>query len=251
MHIDLWTLALQTVNVVVLIWLLSRFLYRPVANAIAARQAVAGKTLAEAEQRLSAVQAQAAELKRQTDELAAAEADVLAKARANAEAERAAVLREAGEDVAKQRAQVRANLEREAAAVRKRLESEAVMLAADMTRALLRRAPVAAVTEAMFADLLVRLRALAPAEQAQFFAPGAAVTVTTADPASEADQARYARELQEAVPGLGRVAFAVDPDLIAGFELAGPNLVVSNSWRADLAQVALALGPGETSADAG
>ena len=30
MHIDWWTIALQTVNFVILVWLLQRFLYRPV-----------------------------------------------------------------------------------------------------------------------------------------------------------------------------------------------------------------------------
>ena len=39
MHIDRWTLALQTVNVLVLIWLLHRFFFRPVADIVAKRQA--------------------------------------------------------------------------------------------------------------------------------------------------------------------------------------------------------------------
>lgn len=251
MRIDLWTLALQTVNVVVLIWLLSRFLYRPLANAIAARQAAAGKVLAEAEQRLSAAQAQAAEMKRQADAVAAGEADVLAKARAKAEDDRAALLRQAGEETARLRAQARTDLEREAAAARRRLEGEAVTLAAGMTRVLLRRAPLQAVTEAMFADLLARLQALEPAERDRLLPAGCAMTVTTADPATEADQARYAGALQAAVPGAGPVAFAVDPELIAGFELASASLVVTNSWRADLARVAAALEPAEMQVHAG
>jgi F-type H+-transporting ATPase subunit b len=250
MHIDLWTLALQTINVIVLIWLLSRFLYRPVAAAIAARQAAAGKVLAEAEQQLAAAQAQAAELKRRTDELAAAEADALAKARARGEDDRAAMLRETDEETAKMRAQVRADLESEAAVVRRRLESEAVTLAALMTRTLLRRAPTQAVTEGMFADLLAQLKTLEPAERAKLLASGGRMTATTADPVAKADQARYVGALQEAVPGLDAVVFAVDPELIAGFELAGPSFVASNSWRADLAQVAATLAPAETSAHA-
>jgi F-type H+-transporting ATPase subunit b len=247
MHIDLWTLALQTVNVVVLIWLLSRFLYRPVADAIAARQAAAGKILAEAEQHLAAAQAQEAELKRRTDAAKAAEADVLAKAQAKAEDDRAALLRGADEDAAKLRAQARIDLQRETAAARKQLEGEAVSLAVAMTRTLLRRAPVPAVTEAMFADLRARLQALAPAERAKLIPAGAAVRATTADPLPPEAQARYTAGLREALPGVGAVAFTVDPELIAGFELAGPNLVVSNSWRADLAQVAGALAPAERS----
>jgi len=48
MHIDWWTLGLQTVNAVILIWFLARFLFRPVADAIAGRQEAAGRLLAEA-----------------------------------------------------------------------------------------------------------------------------------------------------------------------------------------------------------
>ena len=39
MRFDWWTLALQTVNFAVLVWLLHRFLYKPVLRAIDARRA--------------------------------------------------------------------------------------------------------------------------------------------------------------------------------------------------------------------
>ena len=42
MQIDWWTLGLQTVNALVLIWLLAHFLFRPVVDAITARQKAAG-----------------------------------------------------------------------------------------------------------------------------------------------------------------------------------------------------------------
>ena len=48
MHFDWWTLALQTVNVLVLIWLLGRFFFRPVMNIVAKRQAEANKLLSDA-----------------------------------------------------------------------------------------------------------------------------------------------------------------------------------------------------------
>ena len=44
MKIDWWTLALQAVNAAVLIWLLAHFLFRPVADIIAARQKAAQRT---------------------------------------------------------------------------------------------------------------------------------------------------------------------------------------------------------------
>ena len=41
MQIDWWTLALQTINFLVLVWLLTHFLYRPVRQVIAERKALA------------------------------------------------------------------------------------------------------------------------------------------------------------------------------------------------------------------
>ena len=73
MRVDWWTLALQTANVLVLIWLLARFLFRPVAEIVARRQDEANRLLADA----AAVQRQADEGR--TD---------LERARANIETER-------------------------------------------------------------------------------------------------------------------------------------------------------------------
>lgn len=245
MHVDGWTLALQTINVVVLIWLLSRFLYRPVIAAIAARQAAVAKILSEAEASRDAAAAEARDLQAKADAVRASEADVMAQARARAEAERAELLRAGEAEVAKRQAMARADLEREALAARKRLEADAASLAVDIARKLLRRAPAKAVAEAMFADLLARLDALSPAERNRLVPLGAQVGLKTFEPLAAAEQARFVAVLRKALPGLGGVDFEVDPELIAGFELAGPNLVVTNSWRADLAQIAAVLAPRE------
>ncbi|MGB8423446.1 MAG: F0F1 ATP synthase subunit B, partial [Paraburkholderia sp.] len=49
MRIDWSTLALQTINALVLIWLLARFLFRPVAGIIAERQKAAQTLIADAD----------------------------------------------------------------------------------------------------------------------------------------------------------------------------------------------------------
>ena len=49
MRIDWWTLSLQTVNVLILIWILSRFLFRPVVAMIDERRAATAKVLSDAE----------------------------------------------------------------------------------------------------------------------------------------------------------------------------------------------------------
>ena len=45
MRIDWWTLGFQAVNVVILVWLLQRFFWRPVAGMIAERRTAVQKAL--------------------------------------------------------------------------------------------------------------------------------------------------------------------------------------------------------------
>src|SRR5438045_648216 len=118
MHFDWSTLALQTVNFAILVWLLHRFLYQPVLRMVDARRAEIEKQYDSAR----ATEAQARE------QLAAGEAE-----RAAIAAERAAALREA-EAQAKQTASARrAQAEREAAAL---LEDARKTIAAERSQAL-------------------------------------------------------------------------------------------------------------------
>ena len=74
MHIDWSTLALQTINVLVLVWLLARFLFRPVKTIIAERRAAAEKLLADAAATRAQAEADAAEV-RQRLQSASADAE--------------------------------------------------------------------------------------------------------------------------------------------------------------------------------
>ena len=64
MTIDWWTLGLQTVNVLILVWLLGRFFWRPVAAMIEQRRAAAQRMLAEAEAKRAQATAALAEIER-------------------------------------------------------------------------------------------------------------------------------------------------------------------------------------------
>jgi len=100
MTIDWWTLGLQTINVAILVWLLKRFFWRPVAGMIEQRRAEQSGLLAEA-------QAARDEAAAARDAIAgtragfAAERDaLLAAARADAEKDAAARLDQAARDAA-------------------------------------------------------------------------------------------------------------------------------------------------------
>ena len=95
MHIDWSTLALQTINVLVLVWLLARFLFRPVKTIIAERRAATEKLLADAAATRAQAEADAAEVRQRLQSASADAERMMAEARTEAEAERARLLQQA------------------------------------------------------------------------------------------------------------------------------------------------------------
>ena len=121
MRIDWYTLALQTVNFAVLVWLLHRLLYRPVLRMvdarqehIAAQQSAARDALAQAKDELAGITAARSSIaaeRAQALASASAEADALKRARiASAEQEAATCLDEGRKKLASEREQALAGV---------------------------------------------------------------------------------------------------------------------------------------------
>lgn len=237
MSLDWWTLGLQTFNVVILVWLLARFLFKPVARIVAERQQAAGRLLDEAaaakaaaEQERAAVAAdhaqlagqQAALLQAAQDEAAAAKAQLLAQAQAEAERLRE---QEAASQAEQQRAQ------------QARIEAQAAQLALDIAARLLERLP----DEARVAGFVDGLRAgiaELPANARQSLVADVAPLRLRAPRALGADELAACRQALAAALGQPvELELTVEPGLIAGLELEGSAVVVRNSFRADLARL--------------
>ena len=237
MTIDWWTLGIQAVNVVVLVWLLQHFFWRPVAAMIEARRATAQQAAAD----VQASQAKAA----------AALTDI-AKTRAGFEAERKAILMAAHEAADADKATLLADAAKEAAGLlataeaeigKERAEAEAgwgdrsSRLAVEIAGRLAARLDGAQV-QAAFLDWLVAAIQAMPALQRQAVtadgAPLEALTATALDPAQ---QERTGVLIGKAFGVQPHITFTVDPALIAGLELHGEHFTVGNSWRADLGAI--------------
>src|SRR5260370_33352151 len=92
MKIDWWTLGLQAVNAIVLIWLLAHFLFRPVVNAIAAPQTAAGQLLADAKAAKAAADSERDKAAAEAARLAEHRSEPLKAAEAEAATARSALL---------------------------------------------------------------------------------------------------------------------------------------------------------------
>ncbi len=91
MQIDWLTVAAQIVNFLVLVWLLQRFLYRPITEAMARREARIETRLSEAKEARAEVETEARRLREKQQELEASRDEVLRKARQEADELRTAL----------------------------------------------------------------------------------------------------------------------------------------------------------------
>ncbi|QJU58283.1 hypothetical protein HL653_11245 [Sphingomonas sp. AP4-R1] len=233
MRIDWWTLALQAVNVLILVWLLGRFLFRPVLDTIAARQASAQALLDDAGQAKDRAEAEAQALKEQNEGFLTEAAARRAEIRTEAEAERQRLLAQARLAADAVVAQGHVAIDAERGRVAAQWRERAGSLAASMAGTLLARLPPEQTMQAMVDALKARLGDLSEADRRSLTAAGP-VTVATPAPLTPDLQAEVARALGDILLDTTTPIFAVDPDLIAGAELRTPHAVVRNSWRADL-----------------
>lgn len=244
MKIDWSTLALQTLNALILIWLLGRFLFRPVAKIIAQREAQANALIGDANAAKAAAQAERDASRAEREDLAAQRAQALARIEADALAQHEALLAAARDEAERLRAQAAAERERERAAQAAADSAAAARLALDIAARLLARLAERLPDEQRVTPFIDGL-----ADGVRLLSPGARVALAAQAPLRlAAPRALTANERAACAAALA-AAFArqpqfdteIEPALIAGLELSGAHGVVRNSWRDQLDQIASGL----------
>jgi F-type H+-transporting ATPase subunit b len=95
MLLDWFTIGAQALNFLILVWLMKRFLYKPILNAIDAREKLIAKELADADAKKSEAQKERDEFQKKNEEFDQQRAALLTKATDEAKAERLRLLEEA------------------------------------------------------------------------------------------------------------------------------------------------------------
>ena len=236
MTIDWWTLGLQTLNFIVLVWILARYLFRPVSRIIAERQAAAHAALDAAEAaKVDAIAARAV-ARDQSDAIAAERATLMTKARADAEAERRHLLESAQAETERLRAAARDEIEKMHAAEQHRLAKQAGVFAADIAERLLQRLPDSARIDG-FVDGLAEAVANLPASTRTGIGREGPVSLRAGRQLTDAEIAHVKKKLEAVLNRNLDLQTETDPTLIAGLELDAPNVVVSNHFRSDLDRI--------------
>lgn len=241
MHFDPWTLGLQAANVLVLVWLLHRFLYRPILSVIAERQAAADKLISDVEAEKQKAEALRRDLEDRQAALAAERDKVLASAREAADADGKALLAKARAEADALRSEAGGAAAEERAEIARGLGRDAARLAVSIVRRLLDEDTTAAVQVRQL-DLACDDLASLPQETrrhiAERLSAGAGTAeVVTAGPLDEAAAARVSQRLVEALGAPISPAFKVDPALLAGVEIRFPFTILRRSWQESLKRI--------------
>lgn len=248
MSIDWSTFVLEIINFLVLVWILQRFLYRPVLAVINRRRADIERTLAEAGTREAAARELEARYQGRLDawekERAAARADLARQL----EAERARQLEAIDVELRQERAKAQAAEERRLA--ERRQESERAALASGVRfAARLLHATAGPETEGRLIDLAVAELAALSAERLQALRAGWVSAADTARIASayDLDERRRAAVLAALARVAGRevrTQMQRDPQLVAGIRIVlgdwalGANIADELQAFAELADAA-------------
>ncbi|MBW6400685.1 ATP synthase F0 subunit B [Roseomonas sp. HJA6] len=241
MRIDWWTLGLQTVNVLVLIWILSRFLFRPLAAMIEARRAAATKQLDEANAARAAAEAERQKAQQEAADIAATRADALKRAAEDAEAAKRSSLAAAREETDRLRAAAAADIARDRQQAAADASNRASRLALDIAARLLSRLPEEARVAGFLDGIVTGLADLPAPVRATLGADGAPIRLKAPRALTPEEIATCRARLTEALGRPIDIAPVVEPDLIAGLEIDMPHAAVRNSLRADLDRIAAGL----------
>jgi len=222
--IDWFTVAAQLINFLILVWLLKRFLYRPILDAIDAREERIAAELADADAKRTEARKERDEFQKKNEAFEQQRATLLSQATDEAKAERQRLLDEArqvADTLSAKRTQALNNDSRQLnQAIRRRTQAEVFAIA----RKALTDLATASLEERMIEVFMRRLRAL-DGQAKETFAKG---LQSSSEPALVRSAFDLPAEQQAAVQAALNETFSVEiqvkfetaPDLVSGIELS-------------------------------
>jgi F-type H+-transporting ATPase subunit b len=236
-ELDWSTFLLEIVNVLVLVWLLKRFLFRPVMKVIEDRKAAIAKTLADA----TRVQTEAESARERYEQRLVTWNDEQAKSRVQLQEELAA-------ERQRRLAALQKELEREheQASVReaqrtkefvRQTEAAAILQAAQFAGSLLSRIAGPELERKLVEASVEDVSRLSP-QQVEVvkgsLPPGTRARITTAFPLDEATRNRLAKGVEKMLGRTVEWEFGEDPALIAGVRISLGGWVLRGNLQDEL-----------------
>lgn len=224
MLIDWFTVVAQVINFLVLVWLLKRFLYKPLLKAIGEREKRIADQLRDAEEKEAAAQKEKTQYQQQNEAFTSQKAALLTAAGTDAAAERQRLLEKGTAEAEQLRARLMENMDKEQLLLKeafaRRIETEVFgitrKLLADLANANL---------EAEIVRVFIRRLDQLPADQQQTWQEALRsstdpVLVRTALELAPGDRAALEQAWRKKFATGRLLSFEHKPDLVNGIELA-------------------------------
>jgi len=238
MGLDWSTFLLEIGNFLILIWILKRFLYRPVKQAIETRRQHVAAALAEAEAAHAEAEQARADYEARRKDLERERSEARAELERTMTAEREQRLAELREELQSERDKANVLAQREHAEVARDQQQAALKLAAAFASKLLGAAASPAM-EARLVDLVLQQLPDLPESQQLALSTaadtgGAKVRVQSAYPLDETRRAALAHALGQAAGRDLDCVFTEDPALIAGVQIDAGAMLIGANLRDEL-----------------
>jgi F-type H+-transporting ATPase subunit b len=223
MLIDWFTVGAQVLNFLILVWLMKRFLYKPILHAIDAREKRIATELADADAKKAEAQQERAELHHKNEELDQQRAVLLSKATDEARAERRRLLDEARKAADALSSKRRETLRNEAQNLRRAISRRTQQEVFAIARKALTDLAGMSLEERMVDVFVRRLRELDGDEKglltSALKASHSPVIVRTSFDLPPAQCASTEGAIKDTLGTETQVRFETAPDLISGIEL--------------------------------
>jgi F-type H+-transporting ATPase subunit b len=246
MLIDWFTIVAQALNFLILVWLLKRFLYKPILHAIDAREQRIAKELADADSKKTEAEKEREKFQKKNDEFDQQRDELLSKAKDEAKAERQRLLDEARQAADALRAKRQDALKREQQSlndeITRRTREEVFAIARKTLIDLAGTTLEERMTE-VFRRRLGELNNEAKVGFAKFLETSAdPVIVRSAFELPSEQQSAIQYALQEIFTAGIQVRFETAPDVISGIELTANGQKVAWSIADYLASLENSVG---------
>jgi len=223
MLIDWFTVIAQVINFLILVWLLKRFLYKPILNAVDAREKKVADELKNADAKEAEAQKEKEEFKRKNEEFDQQRNALLKKAKEEAQAERQRLFEDVREEASDLRAKQQEALRNEGQNLSQEIGRQTQQEVFSIARKILTDLTETSLEERAVDVFVQRLRNLQDNEKKQLASalstsPGQVLIRTAFDlPQTQRDSIKKA--IKETLGIEIQPRFETAPDLVSGIEL--------------------------------
>ena len=231
MLFDWFTVLAQIVNFLILMWLLKHFLYQPVLNAIDAREKRIVDLLSNTKQHQQQVQRQQDELSAKNSDFTNQREALLAKAKADAEQHKQALLVAAANEVELQRSKWLVSLKKDHDSLSHDIHQRTQHAVFDIVRKTLQDLSSTGLEENIIGVFVNQLAQLSEQQRLQFSdSAGGNVLIRSAEDLSDNSKNALKQAIDQTFSAAS-VSFEQDPTLISGIEMTGSGHKLS--WNID------------------